>query len=161
MKYLTMVAGCLLAISASSLHAQTCASPIALTDNANVSGDTCTSTNSLGNVCISANSSGNDIVYSVNLASGYSATNINLTNNSASWDAGMVLMTGACGPNSPCPRNADATGAGGNESLDISGLAPGSYFMVVTAKPGTSGCGAFDLAVNGTLPVKLQSFSVN
>lgn len=54
----------------------------------------------------------------------------------------------------------------GFQGLDmtVSGLTEGSeYLVVVTADPAGSdaACGTFNVSVNGTLPVELQSFSVD
>jgi hypothetical protein len=98
-------------------------------------------------------------VYSIALVAPYTATLVALTNNTPTWNAALLLLQGACNGNTPCVRNADANGAGGNEALDISGLATGNYLMIVTSTNGDPGCGSYLLSVNGT-PVELQSFDV-
>lgn len=66
----------------------------------------------------------------------------------------------------------DATGAGGTETLAPGAVGAGTYYVIVSstqAATGSSasppaasaGCGAYSLNVTGTLPVKLQGFSVD
>lgn len=157
----SILAGAVLLAASGSAFAQSCASPTFLPSNANVTGDTCAGANELGTLCIFAQSPSNDIVYSVTLVAGYTATQIALTNNTPAWNAALVLVQGACNGNSTCPRNADAGGPGANETLDVSGLGAGPYFLVATSTTSDSGCGAYGLSVNGTLPVQLQSFDVS
>lgn len=159
MKIARLVVVCSLTLGAQSPFAQTCASPIALRDGS-TSGDTCAATNELGTVCIFGSSPANDIVYSVTIVTPYLATSVSLVNNTPTWNAAMLLLQGACNGNTPCPRNADANGAGGNELLDVSGLAGGNYLLVVTSTNGDPGCGSYGLVVNGNVPVELQSFDV-
>jgi hypothetical protein len=158
----SILAGAVLLAASGSAFAQTCASPTFLASNAtNIAGDTCAAANELGTLCIFGQSPSNDIVYSVTLVAGYTATAITLTNNTPAWNAALVLVQGACNGNSTCPRNADANGPGGNESLDVSGLTAGPYFLVATSTTSDTGCGNYTLGVNGTLPVQLQSFDVS
>lgn len=140
-------------------YAQTCAAPLLLSFNAHLFGDTCTGSNELGTLCIFAQSPANDIIYSLTLAPDYTTTVISLTNNTPAWNAALVLVQGACNGNSTCPRNADAGAAGANETMDVSALTPGTYFVVVTSTTSDTSCGAYNLIANGT-PVELQSFEV-
>ena len=150
-----------LMISAHHAVAQTCASPDPLYGEvSNVAGDTCPRANELGTVCIFNSSPANDYGYSLTLTNGYTATQVALTNNTPPWNAAMLLLQGSCNGNTPCPRNADANGAGGNEALDMSNLAVGNYLMLVTSTNGDTGCGSYSLTVNGTFPVALESFDV-
>jgi hypothetical protein len=153
--------GVALALASHVALAQTCAAPLRLYSNANVEGDTCAGTNELGTVCIFGSSPANDIVYSIYLAPDYGVTVIVLTNNTPSWNAALLLLQGACNGNTPCPRNADTNGAGGNESLDVQYLATGNYLMLVTSTNGDPSCGSYGLTSNGFMPVELQNFDVN
>lgn len=159
MKIARLIIACGLTLGAQGAFAQTCASPLVLIAGP-TSGDTCSATNELGTICIFGSSPANDIVYSVNIVTPYTATSVALTNNTPAWNAAMLLLQGACNGNTPCPRNADANGAGGNEVLDVSGLAAGSYLLVVTSTNGDPSCGSYGLIVNGGVPVELQSFDV-
>lgn len=144
----------------SQAYAQSCASPLTIPYNANVTGDTCTGANELGTLCIFAQSPANDLIYSLNVLPGFNATQILLTNNTPAWNAALVLVQGACNGNSTCARNADASGPGANEAMDVSALAVGTYFLVVTSTTSDTSCGAYGLSINGT-PVELQSFEID
>jgi hypothetical protein len=70
----------------------------------------------------------------------------------------IALMQGSCSGASPCPREEDANPAGGSETISLTGLAAGQYFLAVTSF--TAGqCGSVTLELP-TLPVTLQNFSV-
>src|SRR5690348_12389944 len=140
--------------------AQTCVAPQVLSSNADILGDTCAATNELGTLCIFALSPANDIVYSITLAPDYTIDGVVITNNTPTWNAAAVLIGGACDGNSACPRNADAAGAGASETLDLTRLTPGSYFIVVTSGPADTTCGSYELTAFGFIPVELQSFDV-
>ena len=157
---LSILAGALM-LASGGAFAQTCANPLPLPGNANVTGDTCAGANELGTVCIFGQSPSNDIVYSVNIALPYTATTVALTNNTPAWNAAVLLISGACNGNSTCTRNADANGAGGNETLDVTNLTAGPYFLLVTSAPADSSCGSYGMVVNGSFPVTLESFDVS
>lgn len=157
---LSILAGALM-LASGGVFAQTCANPTPLPGNAQLTGDTCAGTNELGTVCIAGGSPGNDIVYSVTIATPYTATLVDLVNNTPAWNAAILLLQGPCNGNTPCPRNADAGGPGANESLNVSGLTAGNYILLVTSTVGDTTCGAYGLSVNGSFPVQLQSFDVS
>jgi len=92
-------------------------------------------------------------------AGGGRATSISITGGSATFNPTLYLYTGTCANGGGCV----ATGTPGN-AADISGVGAGTYFMAVggnqTDPQDATACGAFTINANGTLPVKLQSFSV-
>jgi hypothetical protein len=152
--------------------AQTCTAPAPFNLNASqgLSGDTCDGTNIAGTLCGVASAPEKDIFYSVTLQAGYTATSIDLTNTATgaeTYQPAMVLYTGACangGPATGCTSSAFGAANGSGTSLSLSGVAAGTYFLDVTSFPGAgaANCGQYGLAVTGgTLPVKLQKFSVN
>jgi hypothetical protein len=157
---LSILAGSLM-LASGGAFAQSCNAPLPLPGNANVTGDTCGGANELGTLCIFGQSPSNDIIYSVTIATPYTATVVNLTNNTPAWDAALVLIATSCNGNSTCPRNADANPAGGNESLDVAGLQAGNYFLAVTSKQADTTCGSYNVTVDGSFPVMLQSFDVS
>jgi hypothetical protein len=169
--FLTACTGMLLMSGAA--FAQTCVSPLNLNANQGLTGqDTCSGTNIAGTLCGVASAPEKDIFYTVTLAAGYTATSIDLTNTAPAhvpaetYTPAMVLYTGACangGPATGCTASAFAGAAGGNASLSLSGVPAGTYFLDVTSVPGNGAgdCGQYNLAFTGTLPVKLQKFSVN
>lgn len=145
--------------------AQTCASPVPFMTpqaGATASGDTCTAANNIGTLCGLIPSPSNDIIYSFTINTPYTATAVNLTNNTPAWDAGMILLAGACGPNQACVAEADLGGAGAAETINVAGLSNGVHYLIVTSGTGAPAtCGSFTITANGTWPVELQSFSVD
>jgi hypothetical protein len=95
----------------------------------------------------------NDVVYSF-VAEGANAT---ITMGGAGTGAVFLLP-------SPCGVGTDpiALGAPG-VPMAVNGLTDGqTYYVVATSDPGSPGatCGPYTLDVTGTLPVELQSFTV-
>lgn len=87
------------------------------------------------------------------------ATSISITGGSATFTPTVYLYTGTCANGGGCV----ATGTPG-AAADISAVVAGTYFLAVGGsqvdpQDGTA-CGAYTINANGTLPVKLQSFSV-
>jgi hypothetical protein len=145
-----------LALGMGNAFAQTCAAPLAINSNSDVSGDTCTASNTLpGYGGISSPQS--EIVYSF-VAEGADAV-ISLAETGTPFGGTVVLMP------SPCSSSTDIIAAGDfSTPMAVNGLTDGAtYYVIVTADPGgpSAACGAFTLNVNGTLPVELQSFSVD
>ena len=153
-----------LAFSASgAVLAQSCASPLGFNTpptGPTAAGNTCTGANNLGTLCGLFNSPENDDVYQFSIGAGYTATSITLTTTSGTYNPAIALLSGSCGGGTSCTDVADSNGAGSGETLSTVGLANGTYFMVVTSSPGTNTCGDYNITANGTLPVKLQKFSV-
>lgn len=152
--------------------AQTCTTPAPYNLNAGegLTGDTCTGTNIAGQLCGGLSSNEKDIFYQVTLGAGYSAPSIDFSTTSGTYQGILVLYTGACangGPPSGCATAGFSPGAGQGFSMSLTssptqggGPVPaGTYFMDVSAPQG-GGCGPYTLSFTGTLPVKLQTFSV-
>lgn len=143
--------------------AQTCTAPGTwqpdATGNPPVNGDTCTgSSDSVALYCGSLNSSGkNDAVYQVNFANPHTAGAVTLTGGAAGFDPIVIIYSGGCATGDGCVASGDAT-----NPMDVSALAPGAYFLAVSAAPpnAAAACGAFGLTTDGTFPVSLQGFSV-
>lgn len=157
---LSILAGALM-LASGGAFAQSCASPIVLQGTQSVTGDTCAGANELGTVCIFGQSPANDIIYQINLSVPYISQSIILTNNTPTWNAAMELIATTCNGNSTCPRNADANGPGGNETMDVTNLTAGTYFLVVNSTNNDPGCGSYGLNAGGGFPVSLQSFEVS
>lgn len=140
--------------------AQTCASPLPITseggEHAVVSGDLCTASNSLPTYG-GTGSPQKEIVYSF-VAEGANAT-IEIAETGAPFGVGMFLMP------SPCAASTDVMQLGfPGHPMVVNGLTDGqTYYVIVTADPGgpADACGTFTATVTGTLPVELQSFSVD
>jgi hypothetical protein len=94
--------------------------------------------------------------------------NLNAGNNftfgvtSAAFTPDIALLVGSCADNATCVNGTDyTTGTGTATSATVSGQAAGTYYLVVTDSTAVGAqCGAYSLTLTGTLPVKLQEFSV-
>ena len=143
-------------------QAQSCATPVRMQiagGNHSASGDTCAGANQLGTYCSGlANSPENDIIYAYTIDATRTATNIALTTSSATFNPALAVVT-TCSGSATCVGDADIGGAGAGETVTIPTTA-GNYFLIVSASPESSTCGAFTLTANGRLPVSLQNFSV-
>lgn len=81
----------------------------------------------------------------------------------ATFTPDIALVSASCADNANCiGENTTGTATVTNpNSGTFSGNAAGTYFIYVTDSTGVgSGCGNYDLSFSGTLPVKLQKFSV-
>ena len=81
----------------------------------------------------------------------------------------LALFATSCADNATCVNGTDYIGntpvapatTSTATSTAVSGNAAGTYFLVVTDSTGVGAqCGAYNLTLAGTLPVKLQEFSV-
>lgn len=162
MKIAALALGVVIISSSSAVFAQTCANPLPIKSNDMLVGDTCTGSNASfpqfpGGIA----SPQNDVVYSF-VAQGANAT-ITVDSNGSALVPGIVVMN-------PCDSNAgNITQAAGNNNgqavVMVNGLTDGvTYYVVVTTDPGAgapaNNCGAYNITVNGILPVDLQKFSV-
>ena len=107
---------------------------------------------------VSYSTTGTD-VWAVQLGA---AQNFTFSVTSAAFVPDIALLSGACADNSACVNNTDYGGSGPTAtSATVSGNAAGTYYLVITDSSATGAqCGAYNLTVTGTLPVKLQDFSV-
>ena len=160
---LTLAAAMAIGISAHAA-AQTCASPLPISDSngsfSNVGGDLCTAPNSLPGYGGTA-SPQNEIVFSFTYNNNASGTISVAQGAEGTWggnSAAVFLMP------SPCSSSTDPIALGfPGTPMAVSGLTNGSvYDVIFTADPGSpaSTCGTFTGTVGGTLPVKLQYFSI-
>jgi len=143
--------------SAGTALAQDCANPIPIhTDEQDVTGDTCTAGNPLPSYG-GTGSSQNEIIYSFT-AQGANA-NISITGT-----GGYAGTTPAIFLFPACSASTDPIAFGiPGVPMAVTGLTDGQqYFIAVTADPGgpADGCGAYDVDVDGTLPVVVQNFVV-
>jgi hypothetical protein len=103
-----------------------------------------------------------DYIYSVQLGP---SSNVVFTVNGTGFYPYIALMSGAaCNTGDNCPSNFENTGnPGQNISLpSTTGLPAGQYWLVITDITQNVTCpgATFTLSSTGTLPVKLQGFSV-
>lgn len=141
--------------SAGGLQAQTCASPLPLLSaGGSVTGNTCDASNSLPGYGIIP-SPQREVVYSfAGTANNFMAS---ITHTGTAFGATMLLLP------TPCSSSTDPIAIGDFMTpMNIGGLDVGStYYLIVTADPGgpADACGPY--AVQVTIPVGLQSFSID
>jgi len=144
-----------MATALANVSAQDCVSPIPLRQDQGTTGDTCTAGNPLPTYG-GTGSPQNDVVYSFVATDPFNASvTIDATGGYAGTTAAIFLLP-TCTPATD-PIAFGAPGAG----MLVSGLTGGqTYYVIVTADPGgpNAGCGQYTLFA--TVPVTLQSFSV-
>jgi hypothetical protein len=171
MKKIHAIAVALLGIFVGPLaYGQTCPTPYAGTISGpnspgGVAGNTCgnnTSYATLNGMCgnsTSLNGAGTDI-YQFNVGA---SNNFTVQVSSSAFTPQIFFLSGTCSTSNSCAQNLTATGPdAGTVSFTQNGVPAGTYYLVVAETNGndTTGCGAYNLLVSGTLPVKLQKFSV-
>jgi hypothetical protein len=150
--------------------AATCNSTLGpITTTATVSGNSCGHNANFNSITycnqVPTSSTGTDawaIVLGANQSFTFTVTSPG-TQGGTGFTPDIGLLSTACADNSPCiTENTTGTGtvtapASGN----VTGNAAGTYYIIVTDSSGTgAGCGPYDLSFTGTLPVKLETFSV-
>lgn len=163
--YLKALLGVLLATGSMSLFGQACTQNAAYTTspasipNVNL----CSATDQLAKTCANGTTlaTGPDYIYSVTLGSPSSAV---FTVNGTGFNPYIALMTGAaCNSNDTCGSYENLGGPGSNVSLpSTNGLPAGQYWLVISDAQANITCpgATFSVSSTGTLPVKLQKFSV-
>jgi hypothetical protein len=155
-----LAAGCMVAFCGEAFGSA-CTSTGTLTA-AGFEGNTCDGTDQLVKTCGDTTPIGNgkEAILAVNLGTGNNAT---LTITGTGFNPYVALMAGAdCNSLDTCQTNnsENAGSAGAGVVIGPTNAPVGSYFLVIT-DPGGPACGAFTVGVQGTLPVKLQNFSVD
>jgi len=85
---------------------------------------------------------------------------LQFTVTSAAFTPDIALLATSCADNSTCVvESSSGTGTAG--PAVVPNGSSGTFFIIVTDSTGTGAqCGAYNLSFAGTLPVKLQDFSV-
>lgn len=161
----------LISLVSGSVWAGTCTSPTTLSSNANITtGNSCNGDSSLGNICSNLQNTGQVDVYSWSTgASPAPSGNITVTPTGTAWNPALGVAHGAdcaTATSAICDATADAKGSGNTateaETVALSGLNAGNttYFLFITTFAPSPSCGTYNLTA-GTLPVKLQAFSID
>lgn len=158
-----------LALYAGIVSAQVCNSSIASTISSatTVSGNSCQASSSLANFCQNADpmNGAGVAIYALTVGAANTGVTISVTSTGTpSFLPYLALQkpdaVNGCDSVDQCVF--DNQSATTSESGTLPNGSPaGTYYIVVGDTAGDSpGCGAFNLTVAGTLPVKLQKFSV-
>jgi hypothetical protein len=159
----------LLAVSASlaytgSVFAQACpgtltgAVPVA---GGTVSGNNCNNNTNFTKICSNSETLGGGgmDIWSMPIGSSYSGVNIAI--NTSAFIAELGVIGAPCSSSTTCIIDVSAPGPGaGSISSAFPASQPAGTYYIFVANVGDATCGAYNLVVSGTLPVKLQKFSV-
>lgn len=172
MKFKTLMAMSLACcFFASTGFAQTCGSPTTITsgqtiDNIGGNPTTCGGDGSFTDICGGATLTGASNVYSWTNNGGPASGSITVTPTAPStYDTAIAIVGPAvtcAGAVGTCVSTSDSAQAGGAETVSLSGATNGTYYLVISSFSTTAAnqCGPYGMTI-GTLPVKLQNFSVN
>ena len=145
---------------AGDVFAQACTANLTASAPGTVSGNNCGNNTALQNICgngIGLNLAGVDI-YSVALGA---SQNFTFSVTTAAFTPQIAITGSPCSSNTTCIDNQTIAASGTVTSGTISGQPAGTYFIFVGDSAADSpGCGAYNMTITGTLPVKLQKFSV-
>jgi hypothetical protein len=169
MKFKALVASMLFfGVLASSAYGQSCSTPTALLSNATVAGTTCGGDQSFTDICGGATLTGPSNVYTWTVGAGGTVSGsvtVTPTGAGATFDPGIAITSGTTcsGSLGNCTGSADNAASGGAETIALSSASTaGTYYLIISSFSTTAAnqCGPYNLQA-GTLPVKLQSFSIN
>lgn len=154
---------------AGSSFAQTCPAPGVLASGGTATGNTCGGDSSVTGFCGGATPKGPTAAYAFSY-NGTATATITVTPTNATFDAAIGVVSGGTNCNTSltgnCNDEEDNLQGGGAESTSIapaSENAAGTYYLLITNLSGgaaTVTCGPYTVQA-GTLPVKLQSFTVS
>ena len=154
-----VLAAALLPRGASGAGGDTCSAPTAI--SAVPYNDTGDTTGATDNVRLTGcagllSQEGPDHIYQFNVFAGNSLT-FTLTPGSADYDISMYVRSGCLPTSGECVASRDVAKGGQAETLSVSGLSPGTYFLYIDSplsgdKEGP-GNGPYSLSVTGTLGV--------
>lgn len=159
---LTIVGGCL---AAGSVFAQcTTFEPTTITAAGTFPGNTCTKNLGLTTFCAGGNSTNGlgSAIFNVTLGASNNFT-ITVVSTTANFTPEVSFIGAPCASTTGCiVDSAVAQGTATNgPSAAVTGQPAGGYFLIVNDVYAESpGCGNFNATFIGTLPVKLQNFSV-
>jgi hypothetical protein len=143
--------------------AQACSTPDGTLTGANtqIDANNCTHNTSFAKICANSETLGGGGMDVIQLDLGAGHTGVSLTLSSAAFTPELGVIATTCSSSTTCiidETRADPGSIGPFSLAD--NLAAGSYYIFV-ANVTDAACGAYTLSVAGTLPVKLENFSVD
>ncbi len=102
-------------------------------------------------------------IFQVNVGTNNTGLTWGVVSSTAGFFPEMALISSTCAAGNACLiDDTNGTQTVGPDSAPTDPLASGPYFLIVAALLGTpTACGDFNFSLAGTLPVKLQSFSID
>jgi hypothetical protein len=162
-----LIAGCLLGVGSTAFGAACSNIQAPVIDSSNqagpFAGNSCGNNaafNGASTFCggVQYSNTGTD-VWQVTLGA---AQNFTFTVTTAAFTPDIALFSGACTDSAACVNNTDYSTASPTTTATYTGNPAGTYFIVITDSTASGAqCGAYNLSIAGTLPVKLQNFSIN
>jgi hypothetical protein len=145
--------------------AQTCTASGTFT-GASYAGTTCGANAAFTKVCQNGDTLGSSALDAIQVNVGATNSNLNFTLTTPAFTPEIAVIASPCSANSACIVDAESptTGTAGTPASIATGslgtLTAGTYFVLVfDTNDGL--CGTYNVTATGTLPVKLENFSVN
>jgi hypothetical protein len=125
-------------------------------------GNNCNNQLAMGAMCSNGDTLGGGGMDVIDLNLGANtAMTFTLTSTASAFTPNLAVLGSPCSSNTACLIDNAAASAAGSATGNLpANTGPGSFFIFV-ANTADAACGAYSLAFTGTLPVKLQDFSVN
>jgi hypothetical protein len=127
-----------------------------------VSGNNCNNNTNFTKICANSETLGGGgmDIWSMPIGTNYSGVNIAI--NTSAFVAELGVIGAPCSSSTTCIIDVSNVGpAPGSVSSAFPAAQPAGTYYIFVANVADATCGAYNLVVSGTLPVKLQKFSVN
>jgi hypothetical protein len=98
-------------------------------------------------------------VWSMPIGASYSSVTISI--NTSAFTPELAVIGSPCSSNTACIIDQTVASAGNIGPIAFPASQPAGTYYIFVANVADAACGAYNLVVAGTLPVKLQKFSVN
>jgi hypothetical protein len=129
-----------------------------------LNGNNCTNNAAFTKICANSETLGGGgmDVYQLTLGAGNNNVQFTVTSAAFTPELAVTVPGGACSSSTACDidQTIAAPGTVGPFGFSTNPVAAGNYFIFV-ANVTDAACGAYALTISGTLPVKLQNFSIN
>jgi hypothetical protein len=141
--------------------AQSCAGTQATLSSTTTSfaGNNCTNNANFTKICSNGDTLGGGGMDVISFPLGTNATAITFSLQSTAFTPELGVLGSPCSSSTACIVDQTIGGTGTVTGTVPAGQTPGTYFVFV-ADVTDANCGAYNLSFTGTLPVKLQDFSV-
>ena len=127
-----------------------------------INGNNCGNNLAFGAICANADTLGGGGMDVYQLTLGAGNNNVQFTLTSAAFTPELAVVATTCSSSTSCliDQTIASTGTVGPVGFPANPEPAGNYFIFV-ANVADAACGAYGLTISGTLPVKLENFSVN
>lgn len=140
--------------------AQACSTFAGAVDSGSFSGNNCANNAAFTKICANADTLGGGGMDVITFTLGANYSNVVFSLQSAAFTPELAVLGSPCSSSTACTIDNTIAGPGTVTGTLPAALTPGSYF-IFAANVTDAACGAYNLSFTGTLPVKLQNFSIN